>query len=78
MLTDEVGTRPVIDRFTVHHTDVYGAGDAGVYRLDDYSKWEQISPSPLREVDALVTSDNKLYIDLMQGGMSHIPLEKLR
>ena len=78
VLTDEVGTRPVIDRFTVHHTDVYGAGNTGVYRLDDYSKWEQISPSPLREVDALVTSDNKLYVDLMQGGMSHIPLEKLR
>lgn len=78
VLTDKMGTRPVVDRFAVDHTDVYGAGEAGVYRLDDQSKWEQISPSMQRRIDALVVSNNKLYIDLMQGGLSHIPLEKLR
>ncbi len=78
VLTDEMGTRPVIDRFTVDHTNVYGAGNAGVYRLDDYSKWEQISPSIRGTIDALVVGNNKLYIDLEQGGMSHIPLEELQ
>ena len=78
VLTDRMGARIVIDRFAVHHTDVYGAGNAGVYRLDDHSKWEQISPSIRRRIDALVVSNNKLYMDLQQGGMSHIPLEALR
>ena len=78
VLTDEMGARPVIDRFAVDHTDVYGAGDAGVYRLDAHNKWEQVSPSIRRRIDALVVSNNKLYIDLMQGGLSHIPLEKLQ
>ena len=78
VLTDKIGTRPVIDRFTVHHTDVYGAGDAGVYRLDDYGKWEQIAPSVRGRVTSLTASNNRLYIDLAQGGMSHIPLEKLQ
>ena len=78
VLTDEMGTRPVIDRFAVDYTSVYGAGNAGVYRLDDYSKWEQISPSIRGTIDALVVGNNKLYIDLEQGGMSHIPLEELQ
>ena len=78
VLTDRMGTRPVIDRFAVNHTDVYGAGTAGVYRLDAHSKWEQVSPSLLRRIDALVVDNNRLYIDLQQGGMSHISLEKLQ
>ena len=78
VLTDKMGTRPVIDRFAVDHTEVYGAGNAGVYRLDEHSKWEQISPSIRHRIDALVVSNDKLYIDLEQGGMSHIPLENLQ
>ena len=38
VLTDEMGERPVIDRFAVDHTHVYSAGDAGVYRLSDPRK----------------------------------------
>ena len=78
VLTDKMGTCPIIDRFAVHHTDVYGAGTAGVYRLGAHSKWEQVSPSVLRKIDALVVGNNRLYIDLQQGGMSHISLEKLQ
>ena len=76
VLTDRMGARPVIDRFTAHHTDVYGAGNAGVYRLDDHSKWERIFPSVRGKIDALVVGNDRLYIDLSQGGMSHIPLEE--
>ena len=78
VLTDEMGTRPVIDRFTVHHTNVYGAGDAGVYRLDDRGRWHQISPSVPDAVGSLVVSNDKLYIATHHGGLFHIPLEELR
>ncbi len=77
-LTDEIGVCPVIDRLTVHHTNVYGAGDAGVYRLDDPGKWHQISPSVPDNVSSLVVSNDRLYIATQQGRMFHIPLEKLQ
>ena len=76
VLTDRIGTRIVIDSFTVHHTHVYGAGDTGVYRLDNHGKWEQIAPGVRGEVASLIVDNNRLYIDLKQGGMFHIPLEK--
>ena len=76
VLTNKMGTRPVIDRFTVDHTDVYGVGNAGIYRLDDHSKWKQITLGVRGKVTSLIASNHKLYIDLQQGGMSHIPLEK--
>ena len=78
VLTDEMGTRPVIDRFAVHHTNVYGAGDAGVYRLDDRGRWHQISPSVPDAVGSLVVSNDKLYIATHHGRLFHIPLEELR
>ena len=78
VLTDEMGTRPVIDRFAVHHTNVYGAGDTGVYRLDDRGRWHQISPSVPDAVGSLVVSNDKLYVVTHHGRLFHIPLEELR
>ena len=78
VLTDGMGTRIVIDRFAGDYTNVFGAGDTGTYRLDDYGTWEQIAPGIRGTVTTLIVSNNKLYIDLAQGGMSHIPLEKLQ
>ena len=78
VLTDEMGERPVIDRFTVHHTNVYGAGDTGVYRLDDRGRWHQISPSVPDAVGSLVVSNDKLYVATHHGRLFHIPLEELR
>ena len=75
VLTDEMGVRPVIDRFAVDHTNIYGAGDAGVYRLDDRGRWHQISPSVPDVVGSLVVSNDKLYIATQHGRMFHIPLE---
>ena len=74
VLTDEMGVRPIIDRFAVDHTDVYGAGDAGVYRLDDRGRWHQISPSVPDVVSSLVVSNDTLYVATQQGRMFHIPL----
>ena len=76
VLTDERGARPVIDRLTVHHTNVYGAGNGGVYRLDDRQRWHQVSPSVPDAVDSLVVSNHKLYIATHHGRMFHIPLEE--
>ena len=76
VLTDEMGERPVIDRFAVDHTNVYGAGNTGVYRLDDRGRWYQISPSVPDEVGSLVVSNHKLYIATRHGRMFHIPLEE--
>ena len=75
VLTDEMGERLVIDRFAVDHTDVYGAGSAGVYRLDNHQRWHQISPSVPDAVGSLVVSNNKLYIATQHGRMFHIRLE---
>ncbi|MCY4571008.1 MAG: hypothetical protein OXD49_22175, partial [Candidatus Poribacteria bacterium] len=76
VLTDAMGERPVIDRFAVYHTNVYGAGNTGVYRLDDRGRWYQISPSVPDEVGSLVVSNHKLYIATRHGRMFHIPLEE--
>ena len=76
VLTDEMGERPVIDRFAVDHINVYGAGDAGVYRLDDRGRWHQISPSVPDEVGSLVVSNHKLYIATQHGRMFHIALQE--
>ena len=78
VLTDEMGARPVIDRFAVDHIHVYGAGDAGIYRLDDRGRWHQIFPSVPDVVDSLVVSNAKLYIATQHGRMFHIPLEELQ
>ena len=76
VLTDAMRERPVIDRFAVDHTNVYGAGNTGVYRLDDRGRWYQISPSVPDEVGSLVVSNHKLYIATRHGRMFHIPLEE--
>ena len=75
VLTDAMGERPVIDRFAVDHTNVYGAGDAGVYRLEERGRWHQMSPSVPDVVGSLAVSNNKLYIATQHGRMFHIPLE---
>ena len=76
VLTDGTGTRPVIDRFAVDSTAVYGAGDAGLYRLDTYGKWRQVLPSVPGKVTSLVVSNNVLYIATDHGGLFHISLEE--
>ena len=76
VLTDGTGTRIVIDRFAVNHTHVYGADDAGVYRLDAHGKWNQISQSVPDKIVSLVVSNNRLYIATQQRGIFHIPLEE--
>ena len=74
VLTDTAGERIVIDRFTVDGTSVYGAGDAGVYRLDDRRPSEQIFPSVPDKVLSLAVKNDTLYIITEHHGMFQIPL----
>ncbi|RKU20063.1 hypothetical protein C6503_06700 [Candidatus Poribacteria bacterium] len=61
ILTDEIGTRIVIDKFAVDSTTVYGAGDAGGYRLNTRTQWEQISSEVPNAISDLVIANDKLY-----------------
>ena len=74
VLTDTAGERIVIDRFAVSGTSVYGAGDAGVYRLDDHRQSEQIYPNVPDKVLSLAVKNHKLYIVTKHNGMFQIPL----
>ena len=76
VLTDGMEARIVIDRFAVDHTSVYGAGDTGIYRLDDRGKWKQIAPGVPSAVASLVVSGDRLYMSTGRRGMFHIPLEE--
>ena len=81
VLTDGIGTRIVIDKFAVDGTTVYGAGDAGGYRLNTHRQWEQISSEVPDIISELVIANNKLYsaTDLLSGakerGLFYISLE---
>ncbi|MXV75375.1 hypothetical protein F4Z99_14030 [Candidatus Poribacteria bacterium] len=83
VLTDGIGTRVVIDKFAVDGTTVYGAGNAGSYRLNTRMQWEQISSEvPNAIISDLVIANDKLYsaTDLISGvkeeGLFYISLEE--
>ena len=75
VLTDGMGAPTVINEFAVHHTSVYGADAAGIYRLDAHGKWEQIFSSVPDAIVSLVVSQDRLYIATQRRGIFHIPLE---
>ncbi len=76
VLTDDAGERIVIERFAVDDTDVYAAGNTGVYRLKTHGQSEQISPNVPDKVLSLVANNDRLYIATKHHGMFYIPLEK--
>ena len=75
VLTDGMGALTVINKFAVHHTSVYGADDAGIYRLDTRGKWKQVSASVPDKIVSLAVSNDRLYIATQRHGIFHIPLE---
>ena len=76
VLTDGMGRRPVIERFAVDGTTVYGAGDADIYRLGNRGKWEQVSPSVPGKVISLAINNNRLYVAAARRGLFHISLDE--
>ena len=75
-ITDRVGTHTLIDQIAVDTTTVYGAGDEGVYRLNNREEWEKISPEVPDSVISFVVKGDRLYIATEQRGMFYVPLEK--
>ena len=75
VLTDGMGQRPVIEKFTIDSTTVYGADNAGVYRLGSRGKWEQVFSSVPGEVISLAISNNRFYVVASRRGLFHIPLD---
>ena len=74
VITDNFGERPIINRCAIDGITVYGAGDAGVYRLDNLGKWQQISSEVLGEVTSLAIINNRLYTAINARGIFHISL----
>ncbi|MDE0467444.1 MAG: sigma-70 family RNA polymerase sigma factor [Candidatus Poribacteria bacterium] len=74
VITDNLGERSIINRFAIDGITVYGAGDAGIYRLDNLGKWKQISSEVLGEVISLAVINNRLYTAINERGIFHISL----
>ncbi|MCY3742065.1 MAG: hypothetical protein OXH00_13705, partial [Candidatus Poribacteria bacterium] len=74
VLTDSAGTRPIIDKFAVDSSTIYGVGDIGAYRLDTRSQWKQISSEVPDKINALTIVNNKLYSATEDRGILHISL----
>ena len=73
VLTDTAGERIVIDKFAVDGTHVYGAGDAGVYRLNDRRQSERVFPSVPDKILSLAVKNDTLYIVTRHHGMFQVP-----
>ena len=73
MLTDNAGERPIINRFAVDGSKVYGIGDVGVYRLDTRNRWKQISTDVPDEIVSLAITNDRLYsVVNRQGIFQHV------
>lgn len=75
-ITGNAGIRTIIDRIAVVDTTIYGAGDTGVYQLDNRGKWEKILPEVPYSVISVVINADKLYIATKRSGMFQASLEK--
>ena len=76
LLTDNIGTHIIIDRFAMEGSSFYGAGDKGVYSLDSRGRWEQILANIPDKVISLSASHDKLYIGTEKLGIFHTSLEE--
>ena len=75
-LTDTAGTHTLIDRMAVAGIQIYGAGEEGVYRLNNRDEWEQIAPEVPDSVKSFVINNDRFYIVTEDRGMFHTSLEK--
>ncbi len=75
-ITDTEGTHTVIDRIAIADETVYGAGDTGIYQLDNRGRWERILPPVPNRVISLAINADKLYIATERSGMFYASLEK--
>ena len=76
VLTDKNGDRIAMDSLAIAGTEVYGACDAGIYKLDNKGIWELNWPEVPDRVRDLVVSNDRFYIATNRLGMFYIPLKK--
>ena len=76
VLTDNNGDRIAMDSLAIAGTEVYGACDAGIYKLDNQGIWELSWSEVPDRVRDLVVSNDRFYIATNRLGMFHIPLKK--
>ena len=74
VLTDNAEERPIINRFAVGGSKVYGISDAGVYRLDTQNRWKQVSTEVPNEIVSLAITNNRLYSIVSRQGIFHTSL----
>ena len=74
VLTDSAGGHPIVDRFAVDGTTIYGVGNIGAYRLDTSNQWKHVSSEALGETVALAVINDKLYSAIKDRGIFHISL----
>ena len=83
VLTHSTAERPIINKFAVDGSKVYGIGDSGSYRLDGHGQWEQISSEVPNEIGTFAIANDRLYNAIGQGyggpkkhGLFYISLEE--
>ena len=74
-LTNTDGKHIIIDKFTIHKSNIYGASDTGAYYLDQQGKWEQIHPNIQDKVISLTCTNDKLYILSQQQGIRYASIK---
>jgi len=76
-ITDVVGTHLTMERLAVDGTDVYGASEKRVYRLEsDSSVWKQITPEVSDSVTSLAVDGDVLYVGTQSSGMLHFTVNE--
>lgn len=70
VLTDDAGEPVIIKSLTTAGDAVYGANDAGIYRLQsDTDTWEQVAPEISGNVTSLVVDEEMFYVGTAQRGV---------
>ena len=76
-ITDTTGTHLIMERLAVDGTNVYGASETNVYRLEsDGVTWKQLTPEVPDRVTSLVVDRNVLYVGTQSKGMLHFTVNE--
>ena len=74
MLTDNIGTKIIIDMLATDGFNLYGAGEMGTYSLEPSGRWKQTIDNIPDKVVSLSANTDKLYIGTEKRGIFHISL----
>ena len=76
-ITDTAGTHLIMERLAVDGTNVYGAAEKSVYRLEsDGVTWKQLTPEVPDIVTSLAIDRNVLYVGTQSSGMLHFTVNE--